>query len=70
MIKKPEIFLWGLCNSYGTSWLCAQKPKRQEKSDLWELGEDVLILKKKNLFPTDKPIKLKLTIKGFPQVHN
>lgn len=60
--EEKEIFVWGVCDSDGESYIFENKPSRHA-SGTWDVGindQNIIEIYAPNLFPKDKPQKFKL----------
>jgi len=59
-VEPEEIYVWGVCDNDGKSYIYKNKPRKTET--IWEETrlDNLIGLASNNLFPTDKPQKFKL----------
>ena len=56
--KEDEVFVWGVCDDDGESFLYEIEPKKV--IGIWNIAGDCMKLDQDNLFPKDEPKKYKL----------
>jgi hypothetical protein len=58
-MKLEDYVFYGACDKNGASWLYHDKPVKSDCRAEW-FGDVPRMLNEENLFPKDKPVKLKL----------
>lgn len=60
--EPKEIIVWGACDGSGLSFIYDKEPNKKDREWITDRPLNYLRLKEKNLFPKDKPVKIKLVL--------